>query len=207
MNSRDNKPNYPNSYFHAFNRGVKKDPIFLDDQDYLNFLYRARVLLGIIPPPKRTSKGGLRLTVMPLGSIEVLAYCLMPNHFHFLVKQRDIDAMKIFFHRLSTSYATYFNKKYERVGHVFQDVFKCKNILDDVYMTHVSAYIHANPAQPFNWQYSSLPEFLGLRSDDFVKADILMSMYNLTHATYKDFLMHQFNFSLLEQADLLFEND
>src|ERR1700682_5970356 len=106
MIGRDYKPNFVGAYFHSYNRGVNKAPIFLDDQDYKNFIYRAKILLGIEPLPKRSAKGGLRLKVLPLNALEVLSYCLMPNHFHFLLKQNQIDGMKIFLHRLCTSYSS-----------------------------------------------------------------------------------------------------
>ena len=186
---------------------MKKDRIFLDQQDYKNFLYRAKVLLGLLPPPKRTKKGGIKLTVLPSNAIEVLSYCLMPNHFHFLIKQREVDSVKKFFHRLSTSYATYFNKKYDKVGHIFQGIYKAKNILNDSYLTHVSAYIHLNPAKPFEWEYSSLPEYMGQRSDSFVSTQMLTDMNRFKPESYKNFLLSQFKPSILEEADLLFDDD
>lgn len=206
MKSRDNKPNYAGAYFHVYNRGVAKQIIFKDDQDYENFLYRANVLLGTISPPKRTSKGSIRFKVLPIGALEVMSYCLMPNHFHFLLKQNQVDGLKIFMHRLCTSYSMYFNKKYSRVGHIFQDIFKCKNILEDSYLTQLTAYIHLNPEYPFDWKYSSLPIYLGKAHNTLASPDFFMKMHNLTKQNYQFFLSEQYNFDKLQLADVIFDD-
>lgn len=127
MSGRDYKPNYEGAYFHTYNRGVNKSLIFLDDQDYDNFIYRAKLLLGLAPLPRRNRSGtNIRLKPLLRGSLEILSYCLMPNHFHFLIKQNKFGAQRAFFQRLCTSYSIYFNKKYKRVGHIFQVFIKQK---------------------------------------------------------------------------------
>ena len=205
MNSRDYKPNYGGGHFHVYNRGVNKLPIFLDDQDYQNFLYRARVLLGKVPPPKRTAKGGIRLRVLPHGLVEVLAFCLMPNHFHFLMKQNDVNGVMMLMHRLCTSYTKYFNKKYGRVGHVFQDVFKSKDITEDAYLTQLTGYIHLNPKKAFNWKYSSLSVYLGTSNYNMVTSEIFMKMHQISKSNYKAFLTKYYNPEILNAADLVYE--
>lgn len=207
MNSRDYKSNYVGGYFHVYNRGVNKSAIFLDDQDYQNFLYRARVLLGKTPLPKRTAKGGIRLTVLPKDLVEIITFCLMPNHFHFLLKQNDVDGARMLMHRLCTSYTKYFNKKYHRVGHVFQDVFKLKDITEDAYLTQLTGYIHLNPKNAFTWKYSSLQTYLGKTNDSMVDTELFMKMHNISKNKYKTFLLKHYNPKILDAADLLYEEE
>jgi putative transposase len=205
MNTRDNKPNFEGAYFHVYNRGVNRNLIFLDDQDYSNLLYRARVLAGAIPPPPRTKKGCLRLQALPKGALTIFCYCLMPNHFHFLIRQNCVNGLKMFMQRLCTSYSRYFNKKYERVGHVFQDIFKVKHVLEDAYLTQLVGYIHLNPDDPFAWKYSSLSTYLGLSQDSLVNTAFFMEMHGLTPQTYQDFLRTKYDAEILSAADLLFD--
>ena len=206
MRGRDYKPNFAGAYFHSYNRGANKALIFLDDQDYSNFIYRAKILLGLVPPPKRTAKGSLRLKPLPLNALQILCFCLMPNHFHFLAKQNQTNGSKMFLHRLCTSYSSYFNKKYLHSGHVFQGIYKSKNVLEDNYLTQLTAYIHLNPAQPFKWKYSSLPAYMGEDKIGLVNSEMFMDMHKLTPKTYKKFLQKNYNPALLAQADLTFDD-
>jgi putative transposase len=205
MQGRDYKPNFIGAYFHAYNRGANKSLVFLDTQDYENFIFRAKILLGLTPLPKRSAKGGLRLKPLPLNALEILCYCLMPNHFHFLIKQNKIDGIKTFFHRLCSSYSWYFNKKYGHSGHVFQGIYKSKNVLEDSYLTQLTAYIHLNPDQPFKWKYSSLPVYMGEDQAVIANPQMFMDMHKLTSETYKNFLQKNYNPELLAQALLTFE--
>ncbi len=207
MRGRDYKPNFAGAYFHAYNRGANKSLVFLDDQDYQNFIFRAKILLGIEPSPKRTAKGGLRLKPLALKALEILCFCLMPNHFHFLVKQNEINGLKMFLHRLCTSYSWYFNKKYGHVGHIFQGIYKSKNVLEDNYLTQLTAYIHLNPAQPYKWKYSSLPTYLGETHVGLANPQMFMSMHKLTPKIYKKFLHKNYNFKSLNQVELTFEEE
>lgn len=205
MRDRDYKPNFAGAYFHAYNRGVNKSLIFLDDQDYKNFIFRAKILLRLELPPKRTAKGGVRLNPLPLNSLEILSFCLMPNHFHFLVKQNQVNGLRMFLHRLCTSYSSYFNKKYGHTGHIFQGIYKSKNILEDSYLTQLTAYIHLNPARPFNWKYSSLSAYLGEDQIGLTNPQMFMDMHQLSPEIYKKFLKKNYSFEALSQAMLIFE--
>ena len=206
MQGRDYKPNFAGAYFHAYNRGANKAPVFLDGQDYENFIYRAKILLGLVPPPKRSAKGGLRLKPLPSNSVQIFCFCLMPNHFHFLAKQNKADGLKLFFHRLCSSYSWYFNKKYDHSGHVFQGIYKSKNVLQDSYLTQLTAYIHLNPAQPFKWKYSSLSAYMGEDKIGLANSEMFMDMHNLTLKTYKMFLQKNYNPALLVEAALTYDD-
>jgi REP element-mobilizing transposase RayT len=108
-------------------RGVARAPVFRDQRDYRRYLATAR-------------------TVLDLTDARVLAYALMPNHAHFLI-EADLANLTAFFRRLGTRYAGYFNKRHDRVGHLFQDRFKSKPVETDAYLTTAVAYIHLNPVR------------------------------------------------------------
>src|SRR5205823_2392041 len=104
----------------------------------------------------------------------LLAFALMPNHFHLLVKQRTTDGIIKFMRRLNTSYAMYFNKKYNRVGSLFQGNYKGIIVTTDEYLVHASRYIHRNPYKlsstdiNFN-EYTSLSYYSGIKNTSWVK--------------------------------------
>lgn len=77
--------------------------------------------------------------------VEIIAYCLMPNHFHLLIREIEEDGMSTFMHKLVTAYTMRFNKKYNRSGGLFTRAFRSKHIPDDRYLRHVFSYIHLNP--------------------------------------------------------------
>lgn len=136
------KRSAPGGFFHIFNRGVGRQLIFHKNRDfefYLNRLEQARKEKGV----------------------EVLAYCLMPNHVHLLVKQVGEENVSPFISSVHTSYAKYFNGTYDRVGHLFQGRYKQVIVKRDEHLQYLVAYIHLNPveaglvAKPEEYQWSS----------------------------------------------------
>ncbi len=115
-------------FYHVYNRGHNRQTIFFDAKDYRRYLKR----LG---------------EYLIKHDVTLLAYCLMPNHVHLLLRQDDEEPIDRFIHRLHTAYTMYFNIKYERVGAVFQGRFKAKLVDSDEYLLHVSRYIHINPIE------------------------------------------------------------
>jgi len=139
MNNRDYKRSAPGEYYHIYNRGNGKENIFLDDQDFSFFL--KRLSQNLFPVEEK----GQRIALLPVNSFSLISYCLMPNHFHFLLRQNlDIQPNRLLA-KICTSYSKYFNKRYQHVGHVFQDKFKQVNVSDNAYLVWLSAYIHQNP--------------------------------------------------------------
>jgi len=113
-------------FYHIYNRGNRKSKIFLDERDYLRFLERAGIYKNKC-------------------EVEILCYCLMPNHFHFLLRQKSEIPITKFMLSLATSYSKYFNVKYEEVGRLFQERFQAKQVETDEYLLQLSRYIHLNP--------------------------------------------------------------
>jgi REP element-mobilizing transposase RayT len=105
------KEDVPGGIYHIYNRGVERRKVFMDGRDYLRFLAQLRQCLDREP------------------SITILAYCLMPNHFHLLLKQSESQAVGHFMQRLSIAYTMYFNIKRRRVGPLFQGKYKAVRII------------------------------------------------------------------------------
>lgn len=197
-----------NGYYHIYNRGVEKRTIFQDEQDYRTFLDYLKYSLSAPPKPEEYKKtftlqgspfkGVPRLPKNFQNKIELLAFCLMPNHFHLLVKQIDKDSLKYFMLSLITRYSMYFNKKYDRVGSLFQGIYKAALVDNEEYLLHLSRYIHLNPGElikNLSNAHSSYGDYLGLRHTPWVKTDSVLNQFNGKVGTefkkinnYKDFV-------------------
>ncbi len=161
------------SYYHVYNRGVAKLPVFLDDQDYRVFLG----LFGRYLSNKPTLSNSRMKYPWYQSRLDVLAYCLMPNHIHLLIYQCDEKALTEFMRSLMTSYGMYFNKRYRRVGPVFQSHYKANRISDDSYLEHISRYIHLNPRDWEDYSYSSLKYYLNQASAEWIKPDTILGLF------------------------------
>ncbi len=193
MNNRDYKIFAEGEIFHIYNRGVGKMDIFLDDEDYLFFLKRLKEALypELMAPINQTKidgrhqnqvKGYMRKQ-LPAGSFSLLAYVLMPNHFHFIIRQNGNVSLSKLISKLLTGYSKNFNRKNSRVGSVFQDRFKAVNIDSDEYLRWISAYVHNNPkvaglvADLKDYPWSSYPDYAGLRNGVLCKKDIILESF------------------------------
>ncbi len=144
------EPLVTNHIYHLFNRGVNKGEIFFSDVDYHRFLYSAAHYIA------NSSKFSHKSVLSDTGAerskvglsepkVQILAYCLMPNHYHFLVNQLIENGITAYMSRLNNSYSHYVNVKYKRVGPLFQGRFKNVLINTDEQLIHTSRYIHLNP--------------------------------------------------------------
>jgi len=207
-----------NGYYHIYNRGVEKRNIFVDKEDYSFFLdVLANYLLDSVDQP--FSKTYWRSKLAP-NEVSLLAYCLMPNHFHFLLKQNTINGITKLFRRLATSYVLYFNKKYQRVGSLFQGVFKAVFVDRDEYLLHLSRYIHRQPftekkrslllrGETSNisrvleeYPFFSYPDYLGKRKTPWVDTTEILGYFKSAQKTdLKDRLSYQSFVEDYEQDD------
>ena len=194
--------------YHLYNRGVEKRDIFLDAQDYRVFLrYLKDALMSPAASKRKQKTFKIKTTTFHgvprppknfYGVIELLAYCLMPNHFHFLIRQKEERVMKNFVQSIGTRYSMYFNKKYKRVGTLLQGPYKAVLVGEEPYLLHLSRYIHRNPAEHgtnLETAYSSYGEYLGLRKTEWIKPDFILSFFKTTTLpmltsinSYKDFV-------------------
>lgn len=145
------------AFYHIYNRGVEKRIIFNDTDDYAVFLSLFKRYLDVEPAKDVAGRDYPHYR----DQIKLLAFCLMSNHFHLLIYQKDKGAMTRLLRGVCTAYTMYFNKKYQRVGHLFQSRFKASMITNDTYLQHISRYIHLNTRNYESWQFSSLPYYLG----------------------------------------------
>ena len=128
-----------------------------------------------------------------------MCFCLMPNHFHFLVKQLKENGISIFVSQLSNSYTRYFNVKYNRVGPLFQGAFKSVRIETEEQLIHVSRYIHLNPVvsgiakRPEDYRWSSYAEYI-TQAPFFCSIEEVISLFKISQK-YKKFVEDQIDYA------------
>lgn len=200
--------------YHIYNRGVEKRKIFLDEQDYAVFLHLLKYYLSPINPNepypfmkfKNFSVIRPRLLTNLEKQIDLIAYCLMPNHFHLILKQHSENGVTNLLRKVSTTYAMYFNKRYERVGYLFQGPFRAVTVDSDYYLIHLSRYIHLNPSEltgclPVNYPYSSYKHYIGEKHASWVKPEIILSFFDRTNLL--PFLKHYPSYQeFVEKCDI-----
>lgn len=131
--------------------------------------------------------------------VELICFCLMPNHLHLLLSQKKDNGISKFMANLQNSYTRYFNTKHERIGPLMQGQFKAVLIEDDEQLLHVSRYIHLNPYSSFivkdltdleKYPWSSLPEYLGIVSTSICNKQVILSYFKSVE-DYKKFVFDQ----------------
>lgn len=158
------KPQFvENKLYHIYNRGVEKRKIFMDDKDHFRFIHdlfefndeNPALNAGYFFDPKamkirtnyikKVNKKEAREPRKLL--VEILIFTLMPNHYHLILKQKKENGIIRFMQKLGTGYTNYFNKKYERVGPLFQGKFKAVILEEHAHFLHLPYYIHTNPLE------------------------------------------------------------
>ncbi len=164
---------FKDGIYHVYNRGNNRQTIFFERENYLHFLRLVRRHLIA-------------------RKIETLAYCLMPNHYHLLIRLQETNLSEGM-QRLSLAYTKAINKRFGRVGSLFQGRFQAVLVDKQSYLVHLVKYIHLNPVKAKivqsagEWEFSSYQEYAGLRPGTLPKTDILQSQ--LTSSTeYQLFL-------------------
>jgi putative transposase len=200
MPSRNIIKTYVNdSYYHIYNRGVEKRIIFQDDQDYKVFLSYLQFYLTDPLRGETPKSFPSQLLHNHVKEIKLLAYCLMPNHFHLFVKQNDRHAIDHFMRSLATRYGMYFNKRYKRVGSLFQGPYKAAYIDNEMQYLYLSKYIHRNPIDILKYQdssklveypYSSYRNYLGIIHQNWVHPQEVAVYFSKEnhHTPYKEFV-------------------
>lgn len=185
--------------YHVFNRSLRRAPLFTNKQEFGLFLKAGRYYLQPNPPVKFSIYRRQPNKYKPdfTGSlVKVVAYCLMPDHFHLILTQMEDTGIKTFIHRLANSYSHYFNLKHEQKGPVFESAFKAVRVEDQEQLTHLSRYIHLNPVtnflveDPIEYDHSSYKIYLGKETTDFVDNAAVMANFS-SSADYKKFVLDQ----------------
>ena len=173
----------PYEFYHVYNRGADKRPIFQDTADNQRFVELLYISNGV----KKVMLGNLRKVSKTIFDadrgdplVAIGAYCLMPNHFHILLAPVADDGVTRFMQKLCTGYSMYFNKRYERTGTLFEGKFKAQWASEDRYLKYLYSYIHLNPLKLHvqdsgegvrtkstleylcEYPFSSLPDYLGV---------------------------------------------
>ncbi|OHA89903.1 MAG: hypothetical protein A2832_02080 [Candidatus Zambryskibacteria bacterium RIFCSPHIGHO2_01_FULL_44_22b] len=171
-------------YYHLYNRGNSKQKIFHNRGDYERFvtlLYTCNsennfkmfvIENGIEKDPYLWDRGE---TLVSIG-----AYCLMPNHFHLLIKENKEGGISKFMQKLSTAYVMYYNQKYERTGSLFEGKFKSEHLNTDQYLKYIFSYIHLNPIKLFQKDWREM----GIRN----KAEAIKYLNRYVYSSYLDYI-------------------
>ena len=133
--------------YHILNRGVEKRNIFIDQEDLERFFECMIVFNSIQPSGSLHEQSFQKDKIERKPLVNFIAYCLLPNHFHFILEQVEENGISKFMKRLQGGYSWYFNNKYKRSGSLFQGPFKSKHVDSNEYLLHVSAYVNLNDKQ------------------------------------------------------------
>jgi putative transposase len=162
-------------YYHLYNRGANKQIIFHEPSDYYYFLSLFKRHLSAEQVFDRSGRPFNKYN----DQVELVAYCLMPNHFHVLCYLKDPAGINNLMRSAMTAYTMYFNKKYNRSGTLCEGVFLASRITNDAYLWHITRYIHLNPmdlgVEYADYPYSSLPYFTGDYRASWVAAHRLVT--------------------------------
>jgi REP-associated tyrosine transposase len=153
------------SVFHIYNRGCNRAKIFFEHENY-TFLLR------------KSEKYIVKF------DISVLAYCLMPNHYHFVLRQNNTQPLNSCIQLIFNSYTKAINKRYQRSGTLFEGRFKAREIYDDKTILEVCRYVHRNPLDDGlvndleDWKYSNYHEWIGLRNSKLYDHSFVAKHFN-----------------------------
>jgi putative transposase len=180
-------------YYHIYNRGISKSPIFREEANYL-------FTLGKIKEVCRENQ------------LSMIAYCLEPNHYHFFVRQDGEHPAGNLPQFVFNSYTKAYNKKYEHSGTLFEGRFRAKPIQTSSHLLHLCRYIHGNPvkdglvANPADWQYSNYLEWIGERKGALVDHEFIKEQFGSAEE-YKKFLFEYLKSRQLPDDVLRFINE
>ena len=196
-------------FYHVLNRGINSQKIFNCDRDYWQFIERVKYYRNNNLPLRYAHFSDLSLEVKNdlLNQLNgngdfmasIVAYCLMPNHFHIVVKQLVDDGVKNYLRLVSDSFAHYFNIKNDRGGPLFESRFKAVRIEKDAQLLHVVRYIHLNPYSSYlvknledlgQYPFSSFPEYIGKAKKEICQKRLVLDHFKI-YGKYKEFVFNQ----------------
>ncbi|MFH0864542.1 MAG: transposase [Candidatus Gottesmanbacteria bacterium] len=222
-------------YYHVYNRGTDKRNIFLLDSNYVRFIHGLYEFNNANPVSSLTRnivRGSTSyiardtLVRKPRDLlVEIIAFCLMPNHFHLILKQLKEGGIAKFMQKMGTGYAMYFNQKNKRNGVLFQGKFKAILIDDDEYFLPLINYIHLNPVELIEpdwkeegiknrkntnqflekYRWSSYPDYVGIKNFPSVISKEFIQNYFKTEESLKYFTNQRLNTELESIKDLILE--
>lgn len=194
----------PGEYYHLCNRGVNKQAIFHDNKDYQRFLFLLLYFQSDarFPQVSRSVKEFVKHPMLDnvddiinKRTVELTAFCIMPNHFHLVVKEVEEGGITSYIQRISNAYAKYYNTKYNKSGHVLQGAYRLVHVNSDRQIMHLSAYVHRNPREISKWfkkedQYpwSSYQDFIAKnRWSNLLMTDVVTDQFK-SRDSYHEFV-------------------
>jgi len=199
-------------FYHVYNRGVDKRAIFSDKDDVIRFLQGMNEFNSAEPIGSIYQKTFINNKLGSKASkssklVNFIAYCLNPNHYHFILEQVEEDGISKFMQRIGTGYAKYFNEKYDRNGTLFQGKFKAIHVDSNEYLLHLSAYVNLNDrvhqlgskASKLVKSESSWAEYVEKKDskEEFCKKEIVLGQFS-NKEKYKKFARESLR-SILEK--------
>lgn len=200
-------------YYHIYNRGVDKRTVFLRYGHYRRF---TKTINTILKTGSATQRPHYNQSLALKSKVNIVAYCLMPNHYHFLLKELTGGGITEFMHKLDTSYTKYINLNLHRTGRLFENTFKAKHIDNDSAFLHIARYIHLNPVIAHLvpdlelWPWSSYLETIGSRDLGFCMINEILQYFPKASAqqSYKTFVADQRAYAqLLHDAEKIKDED
>lgn len=198
--------------YHVLNRGISLQPTFITKKEFQRALEVARYYQNKNQPLRYSQflslsnerRAQILENLAKDGQylVEIIAYCLMPNHFHFILKQLIENGISKFMSNFTNSYTRYFNTKNKRNGPLFEGKFKAVMVETDEQLFHLSRYIHLNPysshviktlAEIELYPYSSFREFIGKGEINFCQKEIILNSFS-DENSYKEFVLNQANY-------------
>lgn len=169
-------------FYHVYNRGIEKRKIFLTRANYERFVALLYLANQAEPADLKYQGGSMTEIDTRTGEplVEIIAYCLMPNHFHLLLREKVEGGIALFMQKLTTGYTMYFNKRNDRSGSLFQGTYKASHVHDDRYFRYLLSYIHLNPVKLIDPQWKEN----GIK--DRTHAEKYLSQY--AYSSYRDYL-------------------
>jgi putative transposase len=204
-----------NAFYHIYNRGVDKREIYCHKNDFIKFIYKINDHNNIYCADDkffRTLSGHSvsANTECPKKSqnklVDIICYSLLPNHYHFILKQLIENGISKFLHKLEMGYAKFFNKKYKRTGALFEGQFKAIHINTDEYLLYLSAYINSNAeihkiAKAENWPWSSCSDYFNKRNGKLCNKNIILKDYQDIN-DYKEIVNEVIYGSILRKKEI-----
>ncbi|PJE64705.1 MAG: hypothetical protein COU90_00320 [Candidatus Ryanbacteria bacterium CG10_big_fil_rev_8_21_14_0_10_43_42] len=179
--------------YHIYNRGVEKRVTFSKDPDYVRFIHDLFEFNDSNPAGKYSEVGLPNMKQRNL-LVEIMAFCLMPNHYHLMVRQKEDFGITEFMRKLGTGYTNYFNQKYERVGPLFQGKYKILHVTEERHFLHLPYYIHMNPLD------EDFPEWRDGNIKNPKEASLFLETYRWS--SYLDYIGKK-NFPSVTQREFL----
>lgn len=208
-------------HYHIYSRGVSQSNIFIDESDYLRFIFlmlHQQSNHHIYNPDKNVESFKKYKLFLPHKStlekitsgrcVEIINFALMSNHFHFTLKEVKENGISDYMQRVLLAYAKYFNRKYKRTGHLFESRFQSVHISNNSQLLYLSAYIHKNPKEIKEWRgreiqypWSSFSDYVeSNRWGNLILPDIILGQFT-NPDDYKKFVDSSNSNEILSNLD------